>query len=68
MFNFTTQNIINSLVKDKNYFYTGDATKFPQLRIGNVRFSINGANKGTIRWWKQPYTPENLTSVTFDLS
>lgn len=68
MFNFTTQNIINSLVKDKNYFYTGDATKFPQLRIGNVRFSINGVNKGTIRWWKQPYTPENLTSVTFDLS
>lgn len=74
MFNFTTQNIINSLVEGKNYFVvpvdeTDDSAKsHPYVRFGNVRFSKSGTGRGTIRWWKQPYTPENLASVTFDLT
>lgn len=65
MFTFTTQTIINSLVEGKDYQLT--VGKHPTLRIGNIRFTANN-EQGTIRYWKQPATPENLPSVSFDLS
>ena len=65
MFTFTTQTIINSLVEGKDYQLT--VGKHPTLRIGNIRFTANN-EQGTIRYWKQPATPENLPSVSFNLS
>ncbi len=67
MFNFTTQTVYNSIVategaKDRNlWVVTG---KKPALRIGNTRFDADDVLDIQI---KNP-TPENLASVTFDMS
>lgn len=67
MFNFTTQTVYNSIVategaKDRNLWVVSG--KKPALRIGNTRFDAADVLDIQV---KNP-TPENLASVTFDMS
>lgn len=77
MFNFTTQNVYNSLVistdpktpvKGANVIVSEDGPR-PFIRIGNVRFDLDYTDgRKVLDIQKKLPTPENLAKVTFDLN